>query len=298
MEQKNDGRSCLMLVSSLLIIGTIGVFRRFIPLSSSLLAFSRGLIGALSLLAFAAVTKKLGKQKIPLKKLLGVILGGVFLGLNWILFFESVELTSVPKATLAYYMQPTVVLLLSPLVFKEKLTLRKLVCAAFALFGMVLVSGVLFESPEKNDLRGILCALGAACFYSLIVILNKKIEGIEQYPKTIIQLAASAAVLLPYLLIRSELSGLELDGKTVVLLLILGVVHTGVVYALFFGSMNGLRAQTISALTYIDPVAAMIFSAIFLGEKLSYLGLVGAALIIGSAVISELLPAAARSRKA
>ena len=120
-----------------------------------------------------------------------------------------------------------------------------------------------------------------------MIILNKKIEGVDAYQKTIVQLASSAAALLPYLLANRAFSGVTVDAKTIVLVLVVGVVHTGVTYALYFGSMSGLRAQTISALSYIDPVAAMIVSAVVLREGLSALGLIGAALIIGSAVAGE-----------
>ncbi len=288
MEQKNDKRSCLMLISSMLIIGTIGIFRRYIPISSAMLAFFRGLIGSFCLLVFALAAKKLRGEPIPRGKLFGMILNGAFLGANWILLFEAFDRTSIAKATLAYYMQPTIVLLLSPIVFKEKLTVKKLICSALALFGMVLVSGVLTDRSAASDLHGILFALGAACFYSLIVILNKKIEGVDPYRKTVIQLASSAAVLLPYLLLRSEFSGFSPDLRTLVLIITVGVIHTGVVYIFFFGCMSGLRAQTVSALTYIDPVSAMIFSALILGEKMTPAGLIGAVLIIGSALSGEL----------
>ena len=277
------------MISAMLIVGTIGVFRRYIPLSSALLAFSRGLIGSVSLLLFVILfKKKKTRQPVAGKKLIGMILNGAFLGINWILLFEAFNSTTIAKATLAYYMQPTIVLLLSPLLFRERLTARKLLCAAAALSGMVLVSGVIgADGSAVRDGRGILFGLGAACFYSLVVILNKKIEGVDAYPKTIVQLLSSAVTLIPYLLIRGEFSRMCWDGRVLWLVLLVGVVHTGLVYALFFGSMNTLRAQTISTLTYIDPVTAMIVSGLVLGERLSLPGMIGAVLILGSAVVSE-----------
>ena len=279
----------IMLISSLVIVGTIGVFRRYIPLSSSLLAFFRGVIGSASLLAYVALFKKGRRQRVEGKKLAAMIVNGAFLGINWILLFEAFNYTTIAKATLAYYMQPTIVLLLSPLLFRERLTVKKLLCAAAALLGMVLVSGVVGSAGGAGqDGKGILFGLGAACFYALVVILNKKIEGVEPYRKTIVQLLASAAALIPYLLIRGEFARLSFDAGALWLVLLVGVVHTGLVYALFFGSMGALKAQTISALTYVDPVTAMIVSALVLGERLSLLGLIGAALILGSAAVGEM----------
>ncbi len=294
-DNANTRRSCLMLISSLVIVGTIGAFRRYIPLSSPMLAFFRGLVGAACLLLFTALRRKGRRQAIPRRKLLGLALNGVFLGLNWILLFEAYNCTTIAKATLCYYLQPTIVLLLSPLVFHERLTPKKLLCAAVALAGMVFVSGVLDADAARPDgLRGILLGLGAACFYALVVMLNKKLDGVDAYDKTIVQLASAAVVLIPYLLLTEGFSALRtLDARAALLLAVVCVVHTGVVYALYFGSMAGLRAQTISVLSYIDPVVALLVSAVFLLEPMSVLSGVGAALILGSAFVSEYEPRSA-----
>ena len=292
MAGSSNIKSYGMMIASLLIVGTIGVFRRYIPLSSSLLAFFRGLIGSISLILYVTLVKKRGWQKIEGKKLAGLVLNGAVLGINWILLFEAFKYTTIAKATLAYYMQPTIILLLSPLLFREKLTVKKLLCAAAALLGMVLVSGVIgADEAAQKDAQGILFGLGAACFYAGVIILNKKIEGVDAYQKTIVQLLSTAVVLVPYLLLRGEFAGIVFDGGLLLLVLIVGVIYTGVVYALYFGSMSGLRAQTISTLSYIDPVTAMIVSALILRERLSLISLIGAVLIIGSALISELEPA-------
>ncbi|MBP5659925.1 MAG: EamA family transporter [Lachnospiraceae bacterium] len=278
----------IMMISALLIVGSIGVFRRFIPLSSSMLAFLRGIIGAASLFLFAIITKKKIFIKLPAKKMILMILTGVVLGVNWILLFEAYNYTTISKATLAYYMQPTILLFVSPLIFKEKLTLKKVICAALALAGMVLVSGVLeLNGAASNDLRGVLLGLGAAVFYTLVVILNKINEGVDAYEKSVFQLLSAAIVLIPYLIIRNEFAGIALDSRGIILVLIVGIIHTGLVYILFFGSMSGLKAQTISVLSYIDPITAMIVSALLLKEGLSVLALLGAVLIICSSLVAE-----------
>ena len=278
-----------MMIASLLIVGTIGVLRRLIPLSSSLLAFFRGLIGAASLSVFIISFRKKIWQKTNRRQLAAMILNGAFLGVNWILLFEAFNYTTIAKATLCYYMQPTFLLLLSPLVFRERLTLKKILCAIGALIGMVFVSGIIGSgSSPSGELRGIICGLGAAGFYTMVVIFNKKISGVDVYQKTIIQLFSASVALFPYLIITNSFQGLVLNGKLILLLLIAGVVYTGLVYALYFGSMDGLKAQTISALSYIDPVVAMIASAVVFSESLPAIGVVGAFLIIGATIIGEL----------
>ena len=284
--RQNDRRSLAMFLASMLIFGTIGVLRRYIPFSSAFLAMARGLTGGILLLAFTRVAgKKAGR--IPGKTAALLAVSGAVMGFNWILLFEAYNHTTVGAATLCYYMEPTIVTLLSPFLFREKLAGKKLLCAAAAVIGMVLVSGVTRETPAgSGHLKGILLGLGAAVLYSAVVILNKKTPGIDAYGKTTIQLLSAGAVMVPYLLLTGGESA-PFDARSVLLLLVLGVVHTGIAYVLYFGSMDGLKAQSVAILSYIDPVSALLLSALVLREPLGAPGIIGAVLIIGSAVISE-----------
>ena len=281
-------KSYLALLSSMLIFGTLGIFRRYIPLSSAMLALFRGLLGSAFLLILVFV--KGGRlQKLTGRTLLLLAVIGAIMGLNWMLLFEAYNYTSVATATMCYYMQPTIVILLSPLVFCERLTLKKLLCAVAAIIGMAFVSGVLSGNGfQTQDMKGILFGLGAAALYSAVVILNKKVVLEDVYEKTIIQLAAAAIVLVPYLLLTEDISEAAMDGRAIGMVLLVGIVHTGIAYALYFGSMPGLKAQSIAVMSYIDPVFALILSAVVLHEKLSLFGIIGAVLIIGSALVSEM----------
>ncbi|MBR3333676.1 MAG: EamA family transporter [Clostridia bacterium] len=278
-----------MFISSMLIFGTIGIFRRSIPLPSAFLAFSRGILGGLFLLAFLKLKRKKTEEKLPAHTVLWLAVSGAVMGVNWILLFEAYNHTTVAVATLCYYMQPTIVVLLSPVIFREKLTLRKGVCAAVAVAGMVLVSGVIDGgSPQAGDPQGVLFGLGAAVCYAAVVIMNKKITGVEAFQKTKIQLLSAGIVMIPYLLLTGGFSVEGVSALTVILLFTVGLVHTGIAYVLYFGSLDGLKAQSAAIFSYIDPVAALFFSALFLREPLSLSGIAGAAMIIGSAAISEI----------
>lgn len=284
---RETAKSYFELVFSMLIFGTLGIFRRYITLSSSMLALFRGVLGSVFLLAL--VFAKGGKlQKLDVKKLFLLTVSGALMGLNWMLLFEAYNYTSVAVATMCYYMQPTIVILLSPFVFGERLTLKKLLCSIAAIIGMVFVSGVLGGSEfQTQDIKGILFGIGAAALYAAIVILNKKTVVEDVYEKLIIQLASAAIIMIPYLLMTENVTELALNGTAVVMIFIVGVVHTGIAYAMYFGSMKNLKAQSIAVLSYIDPVFALLLSAVVLREKLSLLGIVGAILIIGSALVSE-----------
>ena len=303
--ETNRPGALLMLASSMLIFGTIGLFRRYIPLSSGLLAFSRGILGALFLGLFLII-RRLSEQRcktgndgdiqesrtpaceLPLRILFLLILSGALIGVNWILLFEAYNYTTVATATLCYYMQPTIVILLSPLFFHERLTAKKLVCAFLAVLGMFLVSGAAGEGiPQGDAFRGILCGLGAAILYASVVIMNKCIRNIDSYLKTILQLASASVCLLPYLAVTGQLSYVKLDSFSLLMLLVVGIVHTGIAYTLYFGSTDGLRAQTIALFSYIDPVSALFISVLFLHEPMGAAGLAGAVLILGAAFAAE-----------
>jgi len=226
---------------------------------------------------------------IPKKKLLILILSGMIMGVNWMLLFEAYNYTTVATATLCYYMAPTIVILLSPLLFREKLGVKNSLCAAIAIAGMVLVSGMTeVGGVQAADFKGILFGLGAACFYAGVVVLNKLAPVEDAYQKTTIQLFSAAVVMVPYLLLTEDFTAITLNAFSVLMLLVVCIVHTGIAYALYFGSMNNLKAQSIAVLSYIDPVSALILSALLLHESLTVYGLIGAVLIIGSALGSEL----------
>ena len=300
VNKKNDLKSLAMIISSMLVFGSVGVFRRYIPASSAFLACSRGLLGGLFIFVFLKLVrrgdkatvgrKKAGEspagQKLAGRQIGWLIFTGILIGINWILLFEAFNQTTVPIATLCYYMQPTIIVLLSPLVFKEKLTQKKAICAAVAIIGMVLVSGVVGDSNGAT-LRGVLLGLGAAVFYATVVMLNKKLRGIDAFQKTMIQLLAAGACMIPYMLLTGGIGETRFTTRAVILMLIVGIVHTGIAYVAYFASMDGLKIQSIALLSYIDPVSALFFSAIFLKEPLSALGIIGAVMIIGSAIVSE-----------
>ncbi len=276
-----------MLIGSMFIYGTIGVFRRYIPIASGTLALFRGIIGALFLFCLMLAKKKKLLPRSDIKALALLIVSGSLIGFNWIFLFESYNHTTVATATLCYYLEPSIVMLVSPLLFKERLTAKKLCCVICAFVGMVLVSGVIGSKlPTYAELKGILFGICAAVLYSLIVILNKKLAGIEPFSKTFIQLASAAAVILPYVLIAEDISRTPTDTRSLLLIAVLGIVHTGLAYALYFGSISGLRTQTVAIFSYIDPVTALLLSFFFLHEKVTVLGIIGAVMMIGSAIVS------------
>ncbi len=272
---------------SMCVFGTIGLFVKFIPMPSSVIACVRGLTGALFLFAVCLVMRHRFDRGAIRRRLLLLCVSGGAIGLNWILLFEAYRYTTVAVATLCYYMAPVFIIIFSPLVLKEKMTGKKLFCVAVALCGMLLVSGVIREGVP-SDLRGILLGLAAAAVYACIIFMNKKMPDVPAYDKTIIQLLSAGIAVLPYCLLTVEMREIGLSPSGLILLAVVGIIHTGAAYFLYFGSMGGIRSQTIAIMSYLDPALAVILSAVILREKLDGFGIVGAVLIIGAALFSEL----------
>lgn len=287
MQRKHS--SLIQLVVSMTVFGTLGVFISYIDLSSSLIALARASIGFLFLLTVVLCKK----EKISIcairENILWLCLSGACLGFNWILLFESYKYTSVAVSTLCYYMAPIFVVLVSPLVLKEKLTVQKGICVIIALIGMIFISGVIPGGiSDINDLSGILLGLAAAVLYASIMLMNKQLKNISAYDKTIFQLGFSAIILIPYCILTCDLSSVSLGAVDIVLLLVVAIVHTGLCYYLYFGSMDSLPGQTIAMISYIDPVIAVLCSIFILQQTPRPLDIPGAILILGSAVMSEL----------
>jgi len=291
MHLNEETSSRLSLISAMVIWGSIGIFRKFIPVSSSLIALIRGAGGMLFLLLAAQLTGRRLSLPSVRKNALLLLLSGAFIGFNWILLFESYRYASVATATLCYYMAPVIVTLASPFLLHERLTTKKLFCIAVALTGMLLISGGTdSETINGTELRGIILGLAAAVLYAGVILTNKKISSISASNRTVIQLGAASLVLLPYTLLTGEMIGASFTPVSLILLLIVSIVHTGVAYALYFGSMDRLNAQTVALYSYIDPVVAILLSTLLLGEGLSPAGMIGAFLILGATLASKLLP--------
>lgn len=288
MKKKMDPR--LTLVTAMTVFGTLGLFVRNIPVSSGELALYRAVLAALLLAAFFLVTG----QKIPfakIKKEVPLLLAsGVAMGINWILLFEAYKYTTVSAATLSYYFAPVIVTVVCPLLFKEKLTGRQILCFIMSTVGLVLITGI-GDMGGGQDLIGILFGLGAAVFYAAVVLLNKFIKKVEGIHRTFLQFLAAIVILIPYVLSTSGITLGTLTGKGWINLLIVGLIHTGITYCLYFSSLKELPGQKAAILSYIDPLVAVLISVTVLGESMTLWQAVGGLLILGFTLWNELAPA-------
>lgn len=277
----------LKLIVVMLLFGTIGIFVRTISMPSSIIALVRGIIGSIFLL-LVVFARRTGIDMSAVKRnWWKLLLSGGCIGVNWILLFEAYRFTTVATATLCYYLQPVIVVLGSALVLKEKLSIRKLLCVLVAILGMIPVSGVLESIPTAGEVTGILLATGAALLYGINILTNKTMQGLSPFDMTIFCMITATLTLLPYTLLTEDWSAIVWEPQSLLLLLVVGIIHTGVAYALYYSALEKMKAQEVAIYGYIDPICAILLSALLLSEPLTVGIVIGAVMILGATYISE-----------
>lgn len=283
--QKENTAKGLMAVA-MFIFGTLAPFVREISVSSGELALYRAVLAAALVGGFLLLTK----QKLSIagvkKELLLLLLSGAAMGVNWILLFQAYKYTTVSVATLSYYFAPVIVMVVCPLLFQEKLTGKQIFCFVMSTAGLVLITGT--TGGGKQDLLGIAFGLGAAVFYAAVMLLNKFIKGVTGLHRTFIQFLSAIVVLVPYVAFTGGFTLGGLDNTGWVALLIVGLVHTGITYCMYFTALKELPGQKVAILSYIDPFVAVLVSVIWLNEAMTVSQIVGGLLILGFTLWSEL----------
>lgn len=273
-----------MNLSAMVIFGTIGIFVRHIGLPSSLIALTRAAVGLVFLLAVLAVRRQKPDFSAIRKKLPLLILSGIFLGANWIALFEAYRHTSIAIATVCYYFAPLIVLILSPYLLKERYTTRHSFSWYCAMLGILLVIG---PWGSGGSPMGPAFGFLAAALYAGVILTNRKLTGLTPFDTTLVQLAVAALVLAPYVLLTVDLAALAPTPTELGLLAVVGVVHTGLAYTLYFGSIAHLPARTVAMFGYLDPIVAVFLSAALLGEPLSAMNIAGTILVLAATALSE-----------
>ena len=278
----------IKIVISMLIYGSLGLFVTQLAIPTAEIVFVRAALGCLALFLVLLSSGK-NKEKVPVGSFIILLLLGALIGINWLLLFDAYKYTYVSTATLIYYIQPIFVIILSTLFLKEKLTSRKIVGVVFAIVGMILINGIQLGGSDPK--RGFILSLWAAILYAIIVFINKankKLAKIDGLVLTDIQMFGAALVMAFYTFTNYHGEFAHLDKKSIIIMIILGIVHTALAYYLYFTSIKHVDGQSLAVLGYIDPASALLFSALFLHERLTIMQWIGAVLILGGALYSQI----------
>ncbi len=277
-------KAYLKYIFALLLFGSNGIVASKIHLSSCEIVFWRTLIGSLLLIAILVFSR----QKITFHKekkdTVFIALSGVAMGLSWMFLYEAYQQIGVSFASLSYYCGPVIVVALAPLLFKEKLTVYKMIGFVAVLVGIFLVNGV--ASDNKLNAFGVFCGLMSAVMYAFMVILNKKSEKVQGLENSTIQLFVSFLTVAVFTMIKT---GCEFSvSKTdFIWVLVLGLLNTGIGCYFYFSSIGKLPVQTVAVCGYLEPLSAVVLATLILGERMLPLQIIGAVLIIGGAIFGE-----------
>ncbi|WP_418746436.1 DMT family transporter [Frisingicoccus sp.] len=278
-----------MLSISMAIFGTLGIFTRNIAVSSGELALYRAVLAAMLIAVYLVGTKQKINFKAIKKELFLLLLSGIAMGINWILLFQAYKYTTISLATLSYYFAPVIVTAVCPVLFHEKLTRKQIVCFIMSTVGLIMITGI-GDIGGGSDYIGILFGLGAAVFYAAVILLNKFIKNVEGIHRTFLQFLSAIVILVPYVIMTSGVTLRNLDGIGWINLLIVGLVHTGITYCMYFSSLKELPGQKAAILSYIDPLVAVLISVIILGESMTIWQAMGGILILGFTLWNEISP--------
>jgi len=278
------------IVISMAVFGTIGVFTRNIQVTSGELALYRAVLAAALISSYLAITKQNIDLKAIKKELPLLLVSGVAMGINWILLFQAYRYTTISAATLSYYFAPVIVTAVCPFLFKEKLTTKQIICFVMSTIGIIMITGISDLGQGSRDLIGIMFGLGAAVFYATVILLNKFIKGVSGIHRTLLQFVAAIITLTPYVAVTS---GVTLEKMTLtgwICLLVVGLIHTGITYCLYFSSIEELPGQKAAILSYIDPLVAVAISVFILGEDMTVMQAAGGILVLGFTLWNEITP--------
>lgn len=269
----------------MVIFGTNGLIVANISLGSAEIVLMRTFLGSLFLLAIVLVKRSFSFADLK-ADLIPATIGGAALGLNWVLLFSAYRSAGVGLSTLTYYCGPIIVLALSPVLFREKLTWNKLLAIAAVAVGMFCITGDI--EPGSDVQTGILFGGGAALLYASLIVANKRVKRLSGLNCAMYELIVAFFVVLIYLLASNVKLPVIPAAEDIVWVLVIGLVNTGLAYYLYFSSLQKLPGQTVALVCYIDPLTALLVSGAFLGEKLLGVQIAGAVLILGGACLGEL----------
>ena len=284
---KKSFNSKILFVVSMFIFGTLSIFVKKINLTSGEIALYRAVLAAFVIGIYLLISK----QKINVfdykKELILICISGIAMGFNWVFLFEAYNYTSVSIATLSYYCAPIIVTILSPLIFKEKMSMKKWICFIMSTVGLILITGI-GELNNRNNLLGIVFGLLAATLYATVILLNKLVKKLGGIQRTFIQFLSATVILIPYVILTSDINIVGMNGTSWIYLLIVGIIHTGITYCLYFTSLKEIHGQQASILSYIDPLVAILISVVILEETMTIAQIIGGSLILIFTLINEI----------
>ncbi len=281
-----DKKAFTKYLSALLLFGLNGIVASHIALNSYEIVFLRTFIGSILLSTLFLAGK--GKFHITtcIKDTVFIVLSGIAMGTSWMFLYEAYQQIGVSLASLLYYCGPVIVMILSPLIFKEKLSASKIIGFMIVLVGIILVNGN--GVGDSRNVWGIACGAMSALMYFFMVTLNKQSRNITGMENSVIQLVVSFLAVAIFVGFKQGFV-ISVPPEAWIWILVLGVVNTGIGCYLYFSPLAKLPVQTVAVCGYLEPLSAVVFASVLLEEKMTIVQIIGAICIISGAMIGELV---------
>ncbi|MFO7752377.1 MAG: DMT family transporter [Desulfobacteraceae bacterium] len=277
-------RSPLMGVHlAVMLFGFSGLFGKLLPFSPVFIVLGRTAFAAASLFIFALFISRSGLYPSNRKETFFLILQGLLLAVHWILFFQSIQISTVAVGLISFSTFPMFTTLMEPFFFKEKLLLKDIGAALLVIVGTLLV---IPEFDISNHMtKGVATGILAGFTFALLTLLNRRNVVRTSAVSTAFyqNLFACLFLLVPALLMDRP----DPSGREILLLLLLGVFCTGLAHTLFIRSLGYIKAGAASIITGLEPVWGIVFAFFLLGEVPGIRTMAGGVVIITASIMAQ-----------
>ncbi|SDY32558.1 DMT family transporter [Delftia lacustris] len=279
-----ETRGQWLMIAGGVLLGTVGVFVEEARQHPLVTVLFRCAFGALALLAWGLATGRVRELRVRGRSWPVVAATGVLMVLNWALFFAAIPRTSIGVATIVFHIQPVWIMLFGTLVLREAVAPRQVAAMLAALLGLVLTTGLLGGDAAAwgpDHVSGLLMCLAGSLCYAAVTILAKTEKVVTPFALAWWQCAVGTVLLLWVPLVH----GWPQAPSSWAWLAGLGVLHTGLAYAILFAGMARLTLGRIAVLQYVYPLTAIVLDWAVYGRALDAVQLAGVGLMAGALLV-------------
>lgn len=277
--------SYLKYITALLLFGSNGVISKYINLPSNQLVLIRSAIGALTLIIIYYASGNKIKKTHQYKDIFYIVLSGIAMALDWLLLFAAYNKIGICLSDLINYTGPIIVIALSPLILKERISAVAFLSLFITIIGVLLLS----QSAVTGDIniQGIIYAILSAVAYAAMILSDKKAKNIIGLDNSLLQLSFAAISIAIIVLVKDGIH-ISFTFQSIIPILWLGIFNTGIGCMLYFSTIGDLPTQSVAILGYLEPMFSVLLAFLILHETMTYMQIIGAILIIAGSLLSEL----------
>lgn len=269
----------IMLAIGVIAVSTSAILVKVANAPSGVIAFYRLLFSVLFMLP-VFLLKYVGELRLITKRdWIFSIISGIFLAFHFILWFESLNYTSVASSTVLVTLQPLFAFIGAYIFFKEKVSAKAIVSGLLAIFGSIIISWGDFQI-SGNALFGDILALIACALVTAYLLFGQTVrKRLSLVTYTFVVYTISTVTLFVYVLIKRE-PLFPYEQSDWIYFILLALVPTLLGHTLFNWSLKWVSTSTISMAILFEPVGATILAFYLLNESVIWTQLLGGGIVI------------------